>query len=99
MDFAVAEARQARAIIKNLANRTALVGGVATRVIYDAKDVQQQIGDLLVTATGPRFSALTADLPASPSGTAVVIDGTNYLIRDTQPDGAGLTVCLLTESA
>lgn len=99
MDFADVEARQARAIIRHLANRTAVVGGVNTRVIYDDKDVEQQVGDLVITATGPRFAALTTELPAAPAGVAVVIDGSNYLIRDAQPDGAGITRCMLTETA
>lgn len=95
-DFSAVEARTARAVIRHLSNRTCVVGGISLPVIYDESNVVQEVGGILIESTGPRFVAVTADLPAPITGAAVIMPDTSaYKVRDHQPGGTGTSLCLL----
>lgn len=72
-----------------------LAGGAAVTGIFD-RDYMASLGGQ-VSATGPAFGVKTSDVAARgiAFGTAITIGGTAYTVRDTQPDGTGVTLLLL----
>lgn len=92
------EARVNNACIDHLANATATIGAASFDVIFDNAHAGQQIGSLMIEATGPIINCKTADLPATPRGALVTIRSTNYTITEHQPDGTGMSFCTLQKS-
>lgn len=94
-DFSAVEARTARAVIRALSNRQARIGTLPLPVIYDDGHVMQSVGGMLVESTGPRFTAVTMDIPTPITGQTVFIDEMPYRIREHQPNGTGTSLCML----
>jgi hypothetical protein len=74
--------------------------GEAVTVIFDRAQIQALNGE--ITATGPVALAVSADVadwvPHETQLTIAATAGTpeaDYILRDTQPDGTGLTLLIL----
>ena len=94
-DFSAVEARTARAVLRRLTNRQAVIGAATVSVIFDDGFITQDVGGLPLESTGPRFTALTSDLPTPILGQPVTISANNYKVREHHPDGTGISLCLL----
>lgn len=95
-DFSAIEARTARAVVRRLTNRMVTIGAASVPVIYDDGNVAQDVGGLVIESTGPRFVAVTDDLPSPITGSTVTMpDASTYTVRDHQPSGTGTSLCLL----
>lgn len=92
------ESRVNSACIKHLANATATIGAASVDVIFDNAHAGQQIGTLMIEATGPIITCKTTDLPTTPRNTPITVRSVNYLITEHQPDGTGMSVCLLQKA-
>lgn len=54
--------------------------------------VDQGVG---VSSTSPVFRCATTDVSTASEGSTLVIDSVTYKIREFEPDGVGVTVCML----
>lgn len=73
----------------------ATVGGQAVQVIFDNASQGTSVGVLGMAGTQPAITIKTADLAADPVGAVAVVNGTSYTITQHEPDGTGMSVCLL----
>lgn len=93
MTFAFDRSRDARFAVAALADREVVIDG-ASRVpaMFDARFVDA----LGIESAGPvvRISALDA-VHVTHGSTVDMDDGTRYLVRGMQPDGAGVTALVL----
>jgi hypothetical protein len=78
---------------------TATVGGASVQVIFDNASQGTRVGLLGMAGTQPAITCKTADLAADPVGLAAVVGGTNYTITQHEPDGTGISLCLLEIAA
>jgi hypothetical protein len=78
---------------------TATVGGADVQVIFDNASQGTQVGILGMAGTQPAITCKTADLAADPVGLAAVVGGTTYTITQHDPDGTGISLCLLEIAA
>jgi hypothetical protein len=99
MSFADAEARTAEAVIRRLSNATATPwSGEPVSVIFDRATIQALGGE--ITASGPVALALPAAVADwAAHSTQLTIASVDYMLRDKQPDGTGLTLLVLEEQA
>ncbi len=51
-----------------------------------------------VATSAPVFVCRTADLDAAPEGDSLVVSGTTYTIVAHEPDGTGISKCILEEA-
>jgi hypothetical protein len=65
--------------------------------IFDAPFERVDPGGLGIESNGPQVVVSTSAVAVVPHGTTVVVDQTNYRVIAAQPDGAGLTVLILSE--
>lgn len=80
--------------------QAATVGGVAgVAVIFDNGAAQGSVGLLGMAGTQPSIVLKTADVPATPVGSAVTVNATAYLVAAHEPDGTGLSRLLLESAA
>jgi hypothetical protein len=57
------------------------------------------LGGTPVESNTPEAHLKTADMPSGAArGDLVIVAGATYAVRDIKPDGAGLTVLVLTET-
>lgn len=71
---------------------TAVIGSTSVVGYYD--NAYAEFVD--VEGTAPAFTCKSADLPSGTThGTAVVVSGSRYVIRNIRPDGTGITVLQL----
>jgi hypothetical protein len=95
VSFADLEARTSEAVMRQLSNAiaTPLVGPAVT-VIFDRAHIDALGID--VSATHPVAQAASADVAGwVPHSTQLAINGVDYMLRDTHPDGTGLTLLML----
>lgn len=78
---------------------TATVGGAAVQVIFDNASQPTSVGVLGMAGTQPAITLQTASLPADPVGLAVQVAGNAYTIAQHDPDGTGISLCLLELAA
>ena len=73
------------------------VGGEALRGIFDNAHALAAVGEVGMASSLARLTVASADLPASPLGTAVTVDGQadDFTVVEVQPDGTGMTVLVL----
>lgn len=78
--------------------QTATVGGASVAVIFDNASSLGAVGPYGMASTQPSVTLPTAQVPADPVGTSVVVGGSTYLVAAHEPDGTGISRLLL-ESA
>jgi hypothetical protein len=76
----------------------ATVGGASVAVIFDNAGTLGSVGPYGMASTQPTVTLPTAQVPAEPVGTTVVVAGNTYLVAAHEPDGTGISRLLL-ESA
>lgn len=74
---------------------TATVGGASVQVIFDNANQGTRVGLLGMAGTQPAITCKTADLTADPVGLTAVVGGVAYTITQHEPDGTGISLCLL----
>jgi hypothetical protein len=88
-------------LIDNLAHfftdfgQTATVGGAEVSVIFDAAFAQASVGPIGMASSQPMLTLATANVPANPVGTAVVVGAANYTVGAHEPDGTGISRLML----
>lgn len=75
------------------------VNSVSVKAIFNNSYAAGSVGLLGMAGSQPALEIKTADVPASPLGMAVVVNGTNYLVAAHEPDGTGMSVLLLESAA
>jgi hypothetical protein len=62
--------------------------------IFDAAHLSVDVGSgVPVSSSNPIFTCRSADLTGGgKEGDRLTVDGSDYLVRDVQPDGTGMTV-------
>lgn len=78
---------------------TATVGGASVQVIFDNASQGTRVGLLGMAGQQPAITCKTADLAADPVGLAAVVGSTTYTITQHEPDGTGISLCLLEIAA
>lgn len=78
--------------------QAATVGGASVAVIFDNANALGSVGPFGMASTQPSITLPTAQVPADPVGTTVVVGVTTYLVAAHEPDGTGISRLLL-ESA
>lgn len=71
------------------------LGAGSVRAIFDAGYSGAQVGSYGMATTSPQLMLPTADVPASPVGTAVTVEATAYTVAEHRPDGTGVSLLLL----
>ena len=66
-------------------------------VVFDNEFIEVAGGEVGQGSTRPIATANTSDVSDAVNGTPILIDGTDYVIRETEPDGEGLTKLILEE--
>ena len=85
--------------VDEFADLVAFNGGASVRAIFDNGTVPQLVGDLVLDSTGPQLTIADASLPSPVLGASVVVRSVTYTVRAHEPDGTGISVLRLTESA
>ena len=75
--------------------QTVTVGGAAVSGIFDNGYALGSVGPIGMTSSQPMLTLASANVPASPVGTAVVVGSTNYTVGAHEPDGTGMSRLLL----
>lgn len=76
----------------------ALLDGVAVQGIFERAYMTAGAG-MGMSSTAPAFTLPSSAVPASPVGKPLVIDGANYAVAATEPDGTGITLLILERTA
>lgn len=75
--------------------QTAIVGGETVSVIFDNGYTLGSVGPIGMASSQPMLTLASANVPASPVGTAVVVGSTNYTVGAHEPDGTGISRLML----
>ena len=89
--FALLESRLNSVAVAQLANVTATIAGLPVDGIFDNKYIET----LDIVGTVPVFTCLTATVGSVVRGNTVTIRTVNYVVRDIQHDGTGMTDFIL----
>ena len=71
------------------------LNGAAVSAIFDNGYSVGNVGILGMASSEPTLMLTTASVPASPIGLPVVVNGTNYLVAQHEPDGTGVSRLVL----
>ncbi len=93
--FAALESRLNTAVLSRLSNAAVTVDGAEVNGIFDNGYDLATVGLSGMASTQPTFTLSTSSVPASPVGTPVVVNGTNYLVAAHEPDGTGISRLIL----
>lgn len=94
--FAALETKVNDAVMRRLANATAIINGVDVDGIF-SKEYAEFSG--VIGGSNPTFQCKSADVAAVTNGTALTINSINYKVAGApQPDGSGLTLLQLKEA-
>lgn len=75
--------------------QSATVGGSAVSAIFDNGYALGSVGPIGMASSQPMLTLATADVPANPVGTAVVVAAGNYTVGAHEPDGTGISRLML----
>ncbi len=75
----------------------ATIAGTNVNGILDKEYIETTINGVPVAGEYPIFGCAESDLPTYSYGTDIVVDSTNYKIRNWKPDGTGWTTLILEE--
>jgi len=70
----------------------------AITVLFDNEYLGMDLNAGTMSTTGPAAYCKSEDLSSTPKGDAFTIDGTSYTVQDIQPDGTGMTICMLKKA-
>ena len=73
----------------------ATVAGQAVRGIFDNGFALGDVGMAGIAGNQPVLTVPTASVPASPVGSAAVVNAINYVVAAHEPDGTGMSRLLL----
>lgn len=76
-----------------------LVAGLPVNAIFDNGYALGSVGGFGMASTQPTLTLATANVPASPEGQAVVVNGVAYLVASHEPDGTGVSRLMLEKAA
>jgi len=97
MSFATAQARANVSVFKHLANARATFGGRSFDILFRSA-YSGALNGMLESAS-PQAQALSADVSTVVQGDTFFIGdaltGINYIVRNVQPDGTGITTMAL----
>lgn len=79
--------------------QAATVGGASVAVIFDNASALGAVGPYGMATTQPAITLPTAQVPADPVGTAVLVNATAYVVAAHEPDGTGISRLLLEAAA
>ena len=74
---------------------TANLGGVVVAGIFDNAYQLGDVGDVGFAAAQPMFMVASNTLATSPVGQSLSVNGVNYIVAASEPDGTGVTRLLL----
>jgi len=74
---------------------SATLGGVAVSVFFNNGYSAGSVGSLGMGDTSPSITLPTAQVPASPIGLSVVVQGATYVVAEHQPNATGISTLLL----
>ena len=76
-------------------------GGSAKEIkgIFDKEYLAGEIGEIEMMSAAPMFLTKTSDIPNENGTGTLVISGTTYKIVNVKPDGTGITMLILADSA
>jgi hypothetical protein len=75
--------------------QTATVGGASVSAIFDSGYALGSVGPIGMASSQPMLTLATANVPANPVGTAVVVGAVSYTIGALEPDGTGISRLML----
>lgn len=75
--------------------QTVTVGGVVVSAIFDNGYVLGSVGPIGMASSQPSLMLASANVPANPVGTAVLVGAANYVVGAHEPDGTGMSRLLL----
>lgn len=75
------------------------VNGQSVKAIFNNSYASGNVGLLGMSGSQPALELKTSDVPASPLGMAVVVNGSNYLVAVHEPDGTGMSTLILEVAA
>ena len=79
--------------------QAATVGGASVAVLFDNASALGAVGPYGMATTQPAITLPTAQVPADPVGTAVLVNATAYVVAAHEPDGTGISRLLLEAAA
>ena len=97
--FAALEARVNAAVFARLANVVVQLGGVQRSGIFDNGHTVASVAGLGMASRGPVLQLLTAEVPPTPEGRQIVVQGRAYTVVEHQPDGTGISTLMLEVAA
>ena len=71
------------------------VGGVVVSAIFDKAYALGSVGAVGMASSQPMLTLATANVPANPVGTAVLVGAANYVVGAHEPDGTGVSQLML----
>lgn len=75
------------------------VAGSEVLGLLDNEYEPVQIGNQIIESNVPVLVCRSSDVAAVVHGSAVIVDGDTYAVREVRKDGTGITELVLTESA
>ena len=72
---------------------------VPVRAVFDNAAMQASSGPYGMASTQPLITLPTAQVPANPVGSSVVVGGNAYLVAAHEPDGTGISRLWLESGA
>ncbi len=78
---------------------SATLAGGAVRGIFDAAYELGAVGMVGMATTAPVFTLATSDVPASPAGASLVVNGSTFTVVEHQADGTGISLLLLERAS
>jgi hypothetical protein len=92
MSFLAAQGRLNASVMNRLRNVTVLIGGVPdVPGIFANPSANAALG-VGMADTKPVLQLLSTDVTDNPVGSIIEIDGTPYVVGDSNPTGTGFTV-------
>lgn len=79
--------------------QAATVGGASVGVIFDNGYALGNVGMIGMASSQPSITLPTAQVPATPVGTTVIVNATTYQVAAHEPDGTGISRLVLEASA
>jgi hypothetical protein len=72
-----------------------VLDGATVRGIFDNDNQPYAFGEAGASASGPRFTLPSAQVPASVVGKLLVLGADTWRVTEPEPDGTGITVLRL----
>jgi len=93
--FAQAIADMVSAVVPMLANVSATIDGVPVQGLFTDAYASANVGPYGMASSTPTVTVPSSAITTDPVGSAITVNGTNYQVVSTEPDGSGLTRLIL----